>query len=24
MRQFDLHQDMPPPVPRQLEHAIHK
>jgi hypothetical protein len=24
MRQFDLHQDVPPPVPRQLEHAIHK
>jgi hypothetical protein len=24
MRQFDLHQDVPPPVSRQLEHAIHK
>jgi hypothetical protein len=24
MRQFDLHQDVPPPVPRQLEHAVHK
>jgi hypothetical protein len=24
MRQFDLHQDVPPPVLRQLEHAIHK
>jgi hypothetical protein len=24
IRQFDLHQDVPPPVPRQLEHAIHK
>jgi hypothetical protein len=24
MRQFDLHQDVPPPIPRQLEHVIHK
>jgi hypothetical protein len=24
MCQFNLHQDVPPPVPRQLKHATHK